>query len=232
MNVAQILPLAVVIFATSCAAVTDIRRFKIYHAVTVPLLLSGMAFRLSDGWVAGPLRQSRRGVFRIGFLAGFLLARRNGCRRRQADGGRGRVAGNATHVLRLAGRVTGGRGLCPRPNRAQHGVGETLVHLQLSWLRLAAIGRRMGVDSRVEDEVKRDDRHRRLIPFAAMILVGIVAALIWERIAHVAIEKPAGPEATSPKPAGPRWIVKVQTVLILVVALALGGAAVWLIAPL
>ena len=64
----------------------------------------------------------------------------------------------------------------------QHGVGETLVHLQLSWLRLAAIGRRLGADSRVEDEVKRDDRHRRLIPFAAMILVGIIAALFWDHV--------------------------------------------------
>ena len=51
MNVAQMLPLAVVIFATTCAAITDIRTFKIYHAVTVPLLLSGLAFRfLTGGW--------------------------------------------------------------------------------------------------------------------------------------------------------------------------------------
>ena len=63
-----------------------------------------------------------------------------------------------------------------------HGVGETLVYLQLSWLRLTSLGRRLGADSRIEDEVKRDDRRRRLIPFAAMILVGIFAALIWDHI--------------------------------------------------
>ncbi len=64
-----------------------------------------------------------------------------------------------------------------------HGVGETLVYFQLSWLRLTSLGRRLGTESKIEDEVKRDDRGRRLIPFAAMILIGIVAALTWDHVA-------------------------------------------------
>ncbi len=63
MNPAEMLPLAVVIVATCCAAITDIRTFKIYHAVTVPLLLSGFLFRfLLGGWgdweIASPVRSS------------------------------------------------------------------------------------------------------------------------------------------------------------------------------
>ncbi len=63
-----------------------------------------------------------------------------------------------------------------------HGLGETMVYLQLTWLRLASLGRRLGSDEMIEDELKRDDRRHRLVPFAAMILVGVVAALIWQRL--------------------------------------------------
>ena len=67
MNPAEMLPLAVVIVATCCAAVTDIRTFKIYHAVTVPLLLSGIFFRLLLGGWAG-LGDSLAGAF-FGFAS-------------------------------------------------------------------------------------------------------------------------------------------------------------------
>ena len=181
MNVAQILPLAVVIFATSCAAVTDIRTFKIYHAVTVPLLLSGMAFRLLTGGWPGLFDSLAGAFFGLGSLLVFYLLGGMGAGDVKLMAGVGAWLGMPLtfFVLLAASLAAGVYALVLIV--LQHGVGETLVHLQLSWLRLAAIGRRMGVDSRVEDEVKRDDRHRRLIPFAAMILVGIVAALIWER---------------------------------------------------
>ena len=69
MNAAELLPLAVVIIATCCAAVTDIRTFKIRHTVTVPLLVTGIAYRfLAGGWVG--LGDSLAGAF-FGF--GSLL---------------------------------------------------------------------------------------------------------------------------------------------------------------
>jgi hypothetical protein len=47
------------------------------------------------------------------------------------------------------------------------------------WLRLACISRYLGADDRVEKEVIRSDRRRRIIPFAAMVAIGIVATLLW-----------------------------------------------------
>ena len=58
-------------------------------------------------------------------------------------------------------------------------VGETFLHLQLLWMRLVCIGRHLGADDRVEKEARRADRRRRIIPFAAMVLVGIVGTLLW-----------------------------------------------------
>ncbi len=71
MNTGEILPLAVVLVATCCAAVTDILTFKIYHAVTVPLLLSGVLFRsLFGGWAG--LTDSLAGAL-VGFGSLFVF---------------------------------------------------------------------------------------------------------------------------------------------------------------
>jgi len=58
-------------------------------------------------------------------------------------------------------------------------VGETAVNLQILWLRLASVGRYLGSDDKVESEVRRSDRRKRIIPFAAMVAIGLVATLIW-----------------------------------------------------
>jgi hypothetical protein len=58
-------------------------------------------------------------------------------------------------------------------------VGETLLNLRVLWMRLASIGRYLGADDQVEKEVHRADRRRRIIPFAAMVLIGIIGTLWW-----------------------------------------------------
>ncbi len=55
------------------------------------------------------------------------------------------------------------------------GLHETAIHLQILILRMTAFGRILGSDARVESELQRDDRRRRLIPFAAMLAVGVIA---------------------------------------------------------
>src|SRR5262249_44127322 len=58
-------------------------------------------------------------------------------------------------------------------------VGETVVNLHILWLRLASVGRYLGSDDRVESEVRRSDRRHRIIPFGAMVAIGIVVPLLW-----------------------------------------------------
>jgi hypothetical protein len=58
-------------------------------------------------------------------------------------------------------------------------LGETIVNLQIMWLRLASVGKYLAADDKVEREVGRSDRRSRIIPFAAMVAVGLVATLVW-----------------------------------------------------
>src|SRR5260370_3422376 len=55
---------------------------------------------------------------------------------------------------------------------------ETWENFQILWLRVAILGRHLGSGHRVEAEVNRPDRRRRLVPFAAMMMVGLTALLL------------------------------------------------------
>ena len=161
---------------------TDIRNFKIYHAVTVPLLLSGFLFRFLLGGWAG-LGDSLSGAF-FGFasLLIFYIIGGMGAGDVKLMAGVGAWLGMPLtfHVFLAASLAAGIYAVALVV--LHHGLGETVVYFQLMWLRLTTFTRRLGTDSKIEDEVKRDDRRSRLIPFAAMILVGIFAALIWDHI--------------------------------------------------
>jgi hypothetical protein len=55
---------------------------------------------------------------------------------------------------------------------------ETLVNLQIVCYRVAAFGRHLGADDCVEVQANCADRRARVIPFAAMVLVGLLGLLI------------------------------------------------------
>jgi prepilin peptidase CpaA len=55
---------------------------------------------------------------------------------------------------------------------------ETWVNLQIAWYRLKAVGRYLGSDSDVEAAVTQAERRQRLVPFAAMVAVGLIVALL------------------------------------------------------
>ena len=55
---------------------------------------------------------------------------------------------------------------------------ETWVNLRIIWHRIAAIGRHLGAEDSVEVEVQRDDRRSRLIPFAAMMAIGLIGLVL------------------------------------------------------
>jgi prepilin peptidase CpaA len=60
---------------------------------------------------------------------------------------------------------------------------ETWVNLKIVWHRLAAISRHLGAEDHIEAEVGRSDRRTRLIPFGAMVAVGLIALLVWSWLA-------------------------------------------------
>ena len=170
-------PVIVVLVAALVAAVTDIWKFKVYNALTLPLLGSGLLYH---GFRA-ELADSLVGVL-FGFAALIVL---------YVIGGMG--AGDVklmaavgawlgmplTFYVFIASSLAAGvyaLGLVVWTGR----VGETIVNLQILWLRLASIGRylgsrRPGRDARSAGPTAASG----IIPFAAMVAIGLVATLIW-----------------------------------------------------
>ena len=171
-------PVIVVLVAALVAAATDIWKFKVYNVLTLPLLVSGLLYHA----FRAELADSLLGVL-FGFAALIVLYIIGGM-------GAGDVKLMAavgawlgmplTFYVFIASSLAAGVysiGLVVWTGQ----VGETAVNLQILWLRLASVGRYLGSDDRVESEVRRSDRRKRIIPFAAMVAIGLVATLIWIR---------------------------------------------------
>ncbi len=169
-------PVIVVLAAALVAAATDIWKFKVYNVLTLPLLVSGLLYHAFRAELADSL---------LGVLFGFAslivlyIIGGMGAGDVKLMAGVGAWLGMPlTFYVFIASSLAAGVysiGLVVWTGQ----VGETAVNLQILWLRLASVGRYLGSDDKVESEVRRSDRRKRIIPFAAMVAIGLVATLIW-----------------------------------------------------
>ncbi len=174
-------PILLVLVAALIAAVTDVWKFKVYNLLTFPLLAGGLLYHTLQGGTSG-LTESIVGAI-VGFALMIVL---------YTLGGMG--AGDVKFVTALgawlglpltlyvlmAGCIAAGVYAAVLLVAASSWR-ETLLNMRILWLRLACLGRHLGSEDRVETEVKRPDRRRRLIPFSAMIALGLVATVVWLR---------------------------------------------------
>jgi prepilin peptidase CpaA len=175
------IPIALVLLAASIAAVTDIWKFKVYNLLTFPFLASGLLYHTIHGGTP-ELAGSVVGAV-VGFSLMIVL---------YTMGGMG--AGDVKFVTALGawlglpltlyvlivGCIAAGIYAAVLLVTATS-LRETVLNMQILWLRLACLGRHLGHEDRVEAEVRRHDRRRRLIPFSAMIALGLVATVGWLR---------------------------------------------------
>jgi len=172
----------VVLGASLVAATTDIWKFKVYNLLTFPLLLSGVVYR---GWTGGTegLRDSLAGMA-LGFVL-FLLPYLWG-----AFG-----AGDVKFIAAV-GAWLGLQPMLPivligclatgvyaMALVVLHGgYREAWANLQVAFYRLMILGRQLRADDnleRVQTVAQEQERRKRLIPFSAMITVGIVFTIVW-----------------------------------------------------
>jgi prepilin peptidase CpaA len=167
-------PIVIVLLAALVAAITDVWKFKVYNALTVPLLVSGLLYH---GFRA-ELTDSLVGIL-FGFASLIILYLVGGMGAGDVKlmAGIGAWLGMPlTFYVFIASSLAAGiYSLLLVVLTGK--VGETVVNLHIIWLRLSSIGRYLAADDRVEKEVLRT--RRRIIPFAAMVAIGIVATLLW-----------------------------------------------------
>jgi prepilin peptidase CpaA len=173
---APAVPIVVALAAALIAAVTDVWKFKVYNALTLPLLATGILYH----GVHGHLGDSLVGVlFGFGALIALHVVGGMGAGDVKLMAALGAWLGMPlTFYVFIASSLAAGV-YAVLLMVATGKVFETMVNLRILWLRLACIGRYLGADDQVEREVNRSDRRRRIIPFAAMVAIGIVSTLLW-----------------------------------------------------
>jgi prepilin peptidase CpaA len=179
MTQALSLPVGIVLIASLIAAVTDVWKFKVHNLLTLPLLVSGLVYHGVAGGTAGLAGSAMGVLFGFGSLVLFYAMGGMGAGDVKLMAGVGAWLGMPlTFFVFLASSLAAGvyavilTVACGR-------LRETWVNFKILWHRLVAAGRHLGAEDRIEAEVGRDDRRRRLIPFAAMVAVGLVALLAW-----------------------------------------------------
>ncbi len=172
----------VVLIASLLAATTDIWKFKVYNLLTFPLLLSGVAYR---GWTGGTegLRDSLAGMA-LGFALLLLpyLWGAFGAGDVKFVAAVGAWLGMQPMLpILLIGCVA--TGVYALTLMVMHdGYREAWINLQVAFFRLSILGRQLGADDnleRVQTITQQQERRKRLIPFSAMITVGIITTIVW-----------------------------------------------------
>jgi prepilin peptidase CpaA len=157
---------AVVLAASAVAALTDVWRFKVYNVLTLPLLFGGLAYHAYTGGWSGLGLSAAGATFG---LAVFMLP--------YVMGGMGITP---LAVIVFFGCMATGMYALVLVCRAG-GIRQLWLQTQLTMFRFASVGRLLVADDKMEhihDWTQSPERRRRLIPFSAMMAVGVVITLI------------------------------------------------------
>jgi len=170
-----------VTLATVFSAATDLWKFKVYNVLTIPLLISGLVYHGAIGGTPEFSRSLFGALFGFGILVAPYIMGGMGAGDVKLMSAIGAWLGfSLTYQVFIASSIAAGiyaLVLILMSRKLQ----EAWIGFQIIWHRFTAFGRYLGAEDRVETEVVRDDRRRRIIPFAAMLAIGLVATLFWLR---------------------------------------------------
>lgn len=178
-----LIPTAVVLAATIVATVTDVRRFKIYNALTIPLLFSGLVFHaITGGWdgLSGSFTGAGAGLATL--LFPFLLGAMGAGDVKLIAAMGAWLGTEAILIIVLVGCVLTAlyaAGVIFRRGGLTAVCGNILLNLH----RLQSAGRSLVEEDDYEtvpELASRPDHRTRLIPFSAMAAAGLCVALAWQ----------------------------------------------------
>ncbi len=186
----SIFPILVIIVCAVWAAITDVSKFMVYNYLTFPCFFGGVIYgTLVYGW-SGLLFSLGGAALGLGILIMPYLM-----------GGLG--AGDVKFVMAIGtwlgpvlllpaimiGCIATGLYSLVLISRTG-GFRGAWLNLRLMLVRLSTIGKHLAFDDDVEavqSVTKRDDRRGRLIPFSAMVSVGIIAAIVYAYVSGIGL---------------------------------------------
>jgi prepilin peptidase CpaA len=174
-----LIPASIVLLASLIAAVMDVWKFKVYNALTIPLLLTGLLYHGVAGGIPG-LQTSLMGLlFGFGVLIVIYAMGGMGAGDVKLMAAVGAWLGMPLtfYVFALSALASGAYAAVLI--LASGNLRESWIELQVVLFRIMAFGHYLGADGRLEAELKRPDRHQRLVPFGAMLAVGLGLILGW-----------------------------------------------------
>jgi prepilin peptidase CpaA len=182
MSVQVVVPVAVVVVATLVATITDVRTFKVHNLLTLPLLVSGFVFHAVVGGTEG-LMMSFCGAA-LGFMALILLfvlgAMGAGDVKLVTALGAWLGAPAAASVIAVSLLATAIYSLVMLLRQKR--LIDAWISLKVSMLRLQLLARHVSADDgheSIHEMAQTTGARQRLIPFSAMIAVGVLVTLLW-----------------------------------------------------
>ncbi len=177
----SIFPVVVIAGCALWAAITDVSKFKVYNYLTIPCFVGGLVYGALMYGLSGFLFGLGGALLGLGILIMPYLM-----------GGLG--AGDVKFVMAI-GTWLGPVLLLPAIIigcsatgmyslvliSRQGGFRGAWLNLRLMFMRLSTIGKHLTFEDdfeAVQSVAQRDDRRGRLIPFSAMVSVGIAAAIV------------------------------------------------------
>ena len=175
------IPLFVVVAAAAIATVTDLWKFKVYNALTLPVLGAGLLYHTITGGFPGLLASLTGIAFGFGILITFYVMGGVGAGDVKLMAAIGAWLGMPiTFYVFIASAAI--QAIYSVVLITIHGsVGETMTRLSILWYRMSALSRHLREEDRIEAVVTRPDRRRRLVPFGAALAAGFVATLLYFR---------------------------------------------------
>jgi prepilin peptidase CpaA len=172
-------PTVVVLVAASVGAVTDVWKYRVYNALTIPLFLSGLAYHGVTHGIDGIWLSMGGALFGFGVLIVPYALGLMGAGDVKLLTGVGAWLGlQATITVFVASALIAGTyAILLIIVRGK--LRDSVLSLKLIFYRFALMGRHFGKDDLVEELSVGADHRLRVIPFGAMVPLGLIAALLW-----------------------------------------------------
>jgi len=182
MTSTTMIPTIVVVCAGLVAAFTDVWKYKVYNTLTLPLLFTGLVFHAIVGGWSGLGFSLGGAVFGFAVLIVFYGVGGVGAGDVKLLAGIGAWLGllATAEVFLLAGLAVGVYSLVLMLVRRSW---QSLwAHLVMACYPTGNLPFHLTTDQRVEEVVGHDDRRSRLVPFGALLAVGVVGIGITHHV--------------------------------------------------